>query len=111
MMMEWYKLLIKITSTRKITSAFGLMIKKMIENYSVLDKSRAINILQDWINKVENNAKVISLSVKDSSSYRYDQNYIVTYTISKGSNQNEYIYEYNLNTNAIQKMVYLHDED
>ncbi|KKL70098.1 hypothetical protein LCGC14_2108290, partial [marine sediment metagenome] len=94
-----------------MTNAFGLMIKDVIENYSALDKSRAINILQDWINKVENNAKVISLSVKDSSSYRYDQKYIVTYTISKGSNQNEYMYEYNLNTNAIQKMVYLHDED
>lgn len=108
---EIIELISNYKSQEDYQESHRLMIKKMIENYSALDKSRAINILQDWINKVENNAKVISLSVKDSSTHRYDQKYIVTYTISKGPNQNEFMYEYNLITNAIQRMVYLHDED
>ncbi|MGR3174864.1 MAG: hypothetical protein ACUZ8N_09725 [Candidatus Scalindua sp.] len=94
-----------------MTNAFGLMIKDVIENYNVFDSSHAINILQDWINILEDNAKVIRLSVKDNSSRHYKQIYLVTYTIVRGSNQNEYMYEYNLKTNAIQKMVHMHNED
>lgn len=88
-----------------------LLIKDVIDSYNVFDKSHAINILQDWINKEEDNAKVISLRMEDSSSSRYDQKYLVTYTISKGSNQNEYMYECNLNTNAVRRMVHMHNED
>ncbi len=33
---------------------------------------------------------------------------VLTYIMT---NQNEFMYEYNFSTNAIQRMVYLHDED
>lgn len=108
---EIIQLISNYKSQEDYQESHRLMIKDVIENYSVFDKSRAINIVQDWINRVEDNAKVISLSVKDNSSGHYKQTYLVTYTIVRGSNQNEYMYDYNHNTNAIQRMVYLHDED
>ena len=87
------------------------MIKDVIENYSVFDESHAMNILQDWINNEEGNAKVIRLSVEDNSSNRFTQTYLIKYTIAKGSNQQKYMYEHNPHTKSTRKMLYLHEED
>jgi hypothetical protein len=88
-----------------------IMIKEVIENYDVFDESRAINILQDWINKEEDNANVIRLSVEDNSSNRFVQTYLVTYTIAKGSDHQKYMYEYTPNTESTRKMVHMHNEN
>jgi len=82
-----------------------LMIKDVIDNYNVFDESRAINILQDWINKLENNAKVISLSVNDSNYYRNEKSYLVIYTIARESNKQKYMYKFNLYADVCQKVA------
>jgi len=107
--------IIQLISNYKLQSDYQeshrSMIKDVIENYSVFDDSHAMNILQDWINNEEGNAKVIRLSVEDNSSNRFTQTYLIKYTIAKGSNQQKYMYEHNPHTKSTRKMVYLHEED
>ena len=65
-------------------------------------------MLQDWINREEDNAKVISLSVNDSY-YHYEGSglYLVIYTIARGSNKQKYMYKINFYTDACQKVCYI----
>ena len=82
-----------------------LMIKEVIDNYNVFDESSAISILQDWINKEGDSAKVIRLSVKDSNSYVQENSHLVTYTIARGSNKQKSTYKFNLYANVCKKVV------
>jgi hypothetical protein len=108
---EIFDLISNYKSQEDYQESHRLMIKDAIDNYDVFDESRAISILQDWINKEEDNAKVIRLSVEDNSSNRFVQTYLVTYTITKGTGQQKFMYEYTSNTKSTRKMVYMHNED
>jgi len=102
---EIIQLISKYKSQEDYQESHRLMIKDVIDNYNVFDKSRSINILQDWINEEEDNAKVISLYVKDSTSYSYDHPYLVTYTIARGSNKQKYLYKFDFYADVCQKVV------
>jgi hypothetical protein len=92
-------------SQKDYQESHRLMIKEVIDNYSVFDESSAISILQDWINKEGDSAKVIRLSVKDSNSYGQENSHLVTYTIARGSNKQKSSYKFNLYANVCQKVV------
>ena len=102
------QLIANYKSQRDYQESHRLMIQNVIDNYNVFDKSHAINILQDWINKVEDNAKVMSLSVKDSRSYSHENSHLVTYNITRGPNKQKYMYTFNPYANVCQKVVDWH---
>ncbi len=105
---EIIQLIANYKSQRDYQESHRLMIQKVIDNYNVFDKSHAINILQDWINKVEDNAKVMSLSVKDSRSYSHEYSYLVVYNITRGPNNQKYMYTFNPYAKVCQKVVDWH---
>ncbi|MBT3879681.1 MAG: hypothetical protein HON76_17695 [Candidatus Scalindua sp.] len=105
---EIIQLIANYKSQRDYQESHRLMIQNVIDNYNVFDKSHAINILQDWINKVEDNAKVMSLSVKDSRSYSHENSHLVTYNITRGPNKQKYMYTFNPYANVCQKVVDWH---
>jgi hypothetical protein len=108
---EIIQLVSNYKSQEEYQESHRLMINEVIDNYNVFDESIAISILQDWINKEGDSAKVIRLSIDNNSSNRFVQTYLVTYTITKGSGQQKYMYEYTPNTKSTRKMVYMHNED
>lgn len=96
---EVVSLISRYKSQKHYQDSHTSMLMTMIGNYSGSNrKRRAMDTIQKWINMYENisdNPRIIKLRIRETGSSSMDQTYLVSYTIARGPNKQNYEYEVN----------------